>query len=129
MNDSKDKPSDRELSKRQARENADAARATRKNEPGVDDDSDVVQSLVGVLGAPVEGALDSIREREQFAERGQDLGPDQVGGISGQRAEDVPNFGEDRKRRARVPQRPEDAEAEPGDIAQDQTPGNPRGRG
>jgi hypothetical protein len=128
MNDSKDKPSDRELSKRQARENADAARATRKNGPGVDDDSDVVQSMVGALGAPVEGALDSIRERERFAERGRDLGPDQVGGISGQRAEDIPNVGEDGKRRGRVPQRPEDAEAEPGDIAEDLTPGNPRGR-
>ena len=70
-----DRPGDRVASQRQARENAEAARDTRKShQPGVDDDSEVVQSLVGTLGAPVEGAIDAIRERERRGQHGQDPG-------------------------------------------------------
>ena len=125
MTHSKDKdPSDRQISQRQARENADAARDTRKSHrPGVDDDSDIVESLVGTLGAPVEGALDSMRERERYAERGEDLGPDQVGGVTGQRTEDIPHY--DAERPAKVPTKPEDAEAEPSEIAEDMTRDRP----
>lgn len=123
----RDRPSEREVSQRQARENADAARDTRRSHrPGVDDDSEIVRSLVGTLGAPVEGALDSVRERERYAERGQDLGPDQVGGVSGQRTEDIPRH--DDKARGTVPTRPEDAEAEPSEIAEDMTRDRPGAR-
>lgn len=136
MTDSKAKdkdrkaPTERQISQRRARESADAARDTRKShEPGVDDDSDIVQSLVGALGAPVEGALDSIRERERYAEHGQELGPDQVGGVTGQRAEDIPQYGEERpENRGKVPTKPEDAEAEPSDIAEDMTRDRPGAR-
>jgi hypothetical protein len=122
----KDQPTLRERSQRQARENADEARATRQSRrAGVDDDSEIVQSLVSTLAAPVEAALDSTRERERRAERGQDIGPDQVGGISGQRSEDIPNVDAHGQRRARVPQRPEDAEAEPTEIAEDMTRDRP----
>src|SRR5512140_3257533 len=121
MNDDNDKDrkaSDREVSQRQARENADAARDARKaHAPGVDDDSDIVESLVGTLGAPIEGTLDSMRERERYAERGEDLGPDQVGGVTGQRDEDIPHY--DGERRASVPTKKQDAEAEPSEIAED----------
>ena len=118
------KATEREISQRQARENADAARDTRRShQPGVDDDSEIVRSLVGTLGAPVEGALDSLRERERLAERGQDPGPDQVGGVSGQRASDIPHH--DRERAGTVPTKPEDAEAEPGEIAEDMTRDRP----
>ena len=133
MTDSKAKdkdsnaPTERQISRRQARENADAARDTRRShQPGVDDDSDIVRSLVGTLGAPVEGALDSMRERERFAEHGEDLGPDQVGGVTGQRDEDIPHYGEDRC--AKVPTKPEDAEAEPSEIADDMTRDRPGAR-
>lgn len=118
---------ERQISQRQARENADAARDTRRShQPGVDDDSDIVRSLVGTLGAPVEGALDSLRERERRAEHGQDVGPDQVGGVSGQRAEDIPQYGAER--RGKVPTKPEDAEAEPSEIAEDMTRDRPGAR-
>jgi hypothetical protein len=125
MTDSKgkDKPSDRELSQQQARENAEDARASRKSgQAGVDDDSSVMQSMVAALGAPVEGAIDSLREREKFANQGRDLGPDQVGGISGQRAEDIPNL-DTQEKRSKLPSRPEDAEAEPTNVAEDHAPG------
>ncbi len=63
------KPGMREVSQRQARGNADQAGETRKSHrPGVEDDSEIVQSLVATLGAPVEGALDSMHERERAAE-------------------------------------------------------------
>lgn len=120
-------PTERQISQREARENADAVRDSRKSHrPGVDDDSDIVRSLVGALGAPVEGALDSMRERERRGERGQDLGPDQVGGVSGQRAEDIPQYGSEP--RGNVPTKPEDAEAEPSDIAEDMTRDRPGAR-
>jgi hypothetical protein len=129
MAPAKNRPTLRERSQEQARENADAARATRtSNHAGVDDDSEVVQSLVSTLAAPIEGALDSTRERERRAEHGGDVGPDQVGGVSGQRAEDVPNVDERGQSRARVPQRPEDAEAEPSEIAEDMTRDRPGAR-
>ncbi len=131
MSKGKDKdrgaPTEREVSKRQAHENAAAARETRKSgQPGVDDDSEIVESLVGTLGAPVEGALDEIEERDRLAEHGEDPGPDQVGGVSGQRAQDVPHY--DRERRAQRPTRPEDAEAEPSEIAEDMTRDRPGAR-
>lgn len=120
------RPTEREVSQRKARENAEAARDTRKSHrPGVDDDSEIVRSMVGTLGVPVEGALDSIRERERAAARGQDPGPDQVGGVSGQRAADVRHYDRD----AKVPTRPDDAEAEPQDIAEDMTRDRPGARG
>lgn len=127
------RPTEREVSQRQARETAEAARDTRKSHrPGVDDDSEIVRSMVGTLGAPVEGALDSIRERERAAARGQDPGPDQVGGVSGQRAADIPHYDGDAKSNpragAKVPTRPEDAEAEPRDIAEDMTRDRPGAR-
>lgn len=129
--DSKDrKPgrtTERQASQRQARANAEAARDTRKSHrPGVEDDSEVVESLVGTLAAPVEGALDSVRERERLAERGKDPGPDQVGGVSGQRAADIPH--RDGEPPGKVPTRPEDAEAEPRDIAEDMTRDRPGAR-
>lgn len=120
-------PTERQISRRQARENADAARDTRtSHQPGVDDDSDIVRSLVETLGAPVEGALDSMQERERFAEHGEDLGPDQVGGVTGQRTEDIPHY--DREPRAKVPTKPEDAEAEPSEVAEDMTRDRPGAR-
>jgi hypothetical protein len=126
MAKARNQPTVRERSQRQARENRDDARATRQSHrPGVDDDSEIVQSLVSTLAAPVEGTLDSMRERERRAERGQDIGPDHVGGISGQRGEDIPNVDADGERRAQVPRRPEDAEAEPTDIAEDMTRDRP----
>jgi hypothetical protein len=101
--DSKRGPvTDRQASRSQARANADAARETRKSHrPGVDDDSEVVESLVGTLAAPVEGALDS--------------------------ATDVPRDGEARP--GKVPTKPEDAEADPLDIAEDMTRDRPGARG
>jgi hypothetical protein len=131
MADSKDSKraptTDRQASKRQARASVDAARDTRKSHrPGVDDDSEVVESLVGTLAAPVEGVLDPVREREQDAERGRDLGPGEVGGVSGQRASDVPHSGE--VGRGKVPTKPEDAEADPLDIAEDMTRDRPGAR-
>ena len=123
-----DPRTDREKSRTQARENADAAADTRRsNQPGVDDDSDIVRSLVGTLGAPVEGALDEMDERDRSAARGEDLGPDQVGGVSGQREQDIPHY--DRERPAKVPTKPEDAEADPKDIAEDMTRDRPGASG
>jgi hypothetical protein len=132
MADSKDRNddprTDREVSRRVARENADAAADTRRsNQPGVDDDSDIVRSLVGTLGAPVEGGLDSMEERERFAAHGEDLGPDQVGGVSGQREQDVPHY--DRERPAKVPTKPSDAEADPKDVAEDMSRDRPGATG
>jgi hypothetical protein len=69
-----------------------------------------------------------MRERESAAARGEDPGPDEVGGVSGQRAQDASDDGS--KSRATVPTRPEDAEAEPGEIAEDMSrdrPGTRRG--
>lgn len=131
MSDGKDKvrgpATEREASKRQAQDNAESMRATRRSDrPGVDGDSGIVESLVGTLGAPVEGALEEMDERERMAERGEDPGPDQVGGISGQRTQDIPHYGE---RAAKRPTRPEDAEAEPKDIAEDMTRDRPGARG
>jgi len=79
MSDGKDKDgqpaTERQVSQRQARANAQAARDTRKSHrEGLDDDSEIVESLVGTLAAPVEGTLDSMRERERSAARGEDLG-------------------------------------------------------
>lgn len=127
--DRKDDPrTDREVSRRQARENADVASDTRKSDrPGVDDDSEIVRSLVGTLGAPVEGALDEMEERDRFAAHGEDLGPDQTGGVSGQRPQDVPHY--DRERRGKVPTKPEDAEADPKDIAEDMSRDRPGASG
>jgi hypothetical protein len=124
MKDSSD--SDSRASQQQAPENAQDARRTRKSDTaGVDDDSSVTQSMVAALAAPVEGALDSVRERERFAKQGRDLGPDQVGGISGQRAQDIPHVGDDEPK-ANVPQRLHDAEAEPIDTTDDHAPGGRR---
>lgn len=59
-------PSEREISKRQALENAAAARDTRRShKPGVDDDSEVIQTTVETLAAPIEGAHNALREGEQ----------------------------------------------------------------
>jgi hypothetical protein len=121
----RDRPGDREVSQRQARENAEAARDTRRSdEPGVDDDSDIIESLVGTLGAPVEGALEEVQERERYAQRGEDLGPDQVGGVTGQRTQDIPHYG----RKSTVPTQPSDAEAEPKNVAEDATRDRPGAR-
>lgn len=124
MKDSSD--SDGRASQRQVRENAQEARPTAESDKaGVDDDSSVMQSMVAALAAPVEGALDSVRERERFAKQGRDLGPDQVGGISGQRAQDIPAVGDDEPK-GKVPQRPDDVEAEPIDTTDDHAPGGRR---
>lgn len=124
MKDSSD--SDGRASQRQVRENAQEARPTPESDKaGVDDDSSVMQSMVAALAAPVEGALDSVRERERFAKQGRDLGPDQVGGISGQRAQDIPTVGDDEPK-GKVPQRPDDVEAEPIDTTDDHAPGGRR---
>jgi hypothetical protein len=113
---SKDTSSDRNLSRRQTHEDAQAPRNAEV--PGADDDSSVAQSMVSALGAPVEGALDSVRERERFANQGRDLGPDQVGGISGQRAADIPNVGGHPKKE-KEPLCSDDARLEPTDTADD----------
>jgi hypothetical protein len=124
MKDSTDR--DSRASQQQARENAQDARQPRKSDKSkVDDDSSVMQSMVAALAAPVEGALDSVRERERFAKQGRDLGPDQVGGISGQRAQDIPTVSDDEPK-GKVPQRPDDVEAEPIDTTDDHAPGGRR---
>jgi hypothetical protein len=123
-------PTVRERSQRQARENAEALRDTRRShQPGIDDDSEVMKSLVGTLGAPVEGALDSMRERERGAGR-DGAGADQAGDVARQRGHETDIPRRDTAPTGRVPTRPEDAEAEPSEIAEDMSrdrPGTERG--
>lgn len=107
------KPTERELSQRQALENADAARNTRRSGiPGVADDSEVIQESVAALAAPVEGAADAMREDERARVRSKS--PDaKADNVTGPRPTDTPNVTSGRQRRAQPPARAEDAEWDP----------------
>ena len=120
----------RAASKRQARTNAEQAKESRRwNKPGVDDDSELVQSAVGALAAPVEGALDSLREGERSAARTDRPDERETGSASPKRQDNVPL--QERAPGAKIPTKPEDAEAEPSEIAEDMSrdrPGTERSR-
>lgn len=104
---------DRARSQRQATENADAARDTRRSSaPGADDDSEVIQGWVAGLAAPVEGAADALREDERSRVRNASSSPG-TDDVTGPRSEDAPNATAGGERRAKPPTRPEDAESDP----------------
>ncbi len=112
-NPSKRKPTERELSQRQALENADAARETRRsNIPGVADDSEVIQGSVAALAAPIEGAADAMREDERARVRSKSPGAN-ADSVTGPRPADTPNVTSEGQRRTKPPVSPEDAEWEP----------------
>lgn len=111
-NESK-KPTERELSQRQALENADAARDTHRSDiPGVADDSEVIQGSVAAMAAPVEGAADAMREDERARVRSKSPGA-RTDNVTGPRPADTPNVTAEGERRAKPPTRAEDAEWDP----------------
>lgn len=111
--DESKKPTERELSQRQALENADAARAThRSGIPGVADDSELIQESVAALAAPVEGAADAIREGERARVRSKSPGA-KADNVTGPRPADTPNVTAEGERRAKPPTHAEDAEWDP----------------
>lgn len=106
-------PSVREVSQRQAAENAKDARDThRSNIPGVDDDSEAVQGWVATLAAPIEGAADALREDERARVKSKSpVG--EVDSVTGPRPADAPNVTASGERRAQPPSRAEEAEWDP----------------
>ena len=107
------KPTEREISQKQAIENAEAARATHQpGIPGVPDDNPVIQGWVAAMAAPIEGAADAMREDER--DRVSSKSPtDNRDDVTGPRYTDAPNVTQGGKPRASVPTRPEDAEWDP----------------
>ncbi len=92
------KPTERELSQRQALENADATRDTRRSDiPGVADDSEVIQGSVAALAAPIEGAADAMREGERARVRSKSPGA-KTDDLTGPRPADTPNVTNEGKR-------------------------------
>ncbi|MGH6610453.1 MAG: hypothetical protein ACRECQ_09360 [Burkholderiaceae bacterium] len=109
----KDEPTERELSQRQAMENAEAARDTHRSHiPGVADDSEVIQGAAAAAAAPIEGAADAMREDERARVRSKSPAA-KVDNITGPRPADAPNVTEQDQRRKDPPTRPEDAEWDP----------------
>ena len=121
------KPTEREISQRQAIENAQAARATHQSGiPGVPDDNPAIQGWVATMAAPIEGAADAMREdeRDRVSSKSPNADRDDV---TGPRSTDAPNVTEQGKPRASVPTRPEDAEWDPlRATAEHRTPEKPR---
>ncbi len=108
-----EEPTERELSHRQAMENAASARAThRSGIPGVDDDSEAIQRWAAALAAPIEGAADAMREDERARVRSKSPVA-KVDNVVGPRPEDTPNVTAEGDRRERPPSHKEDAEWDP----------------
>ncbi|MBC8120131.1 MAG: hypothetical protein H7X75_11205 [Burkholderiaceae bacterium] len=122
-----DKPTEREISQKQAIENAQAARATHQSAiPGVPDDNPAIQGWVAAMAAPIEGAADAMREgeRERVASKSSN---DKRDDVAGPRSTDEPNVTNEGKPRASVPTRPEDAEWDPlKATAEHRTPEKPK---
>jgi hypothetical protein len=107
------KPTERELSQRQAMENAAAARDTHRSAiPGVADDSEAIQGWAAALAAPIEGAADALREDERARVRSKSH-PGDADDVRGPRPEDTPNVTDEDRRREKPPARKEDAEWDP----------------
>lgn len=106
-------PTEREISQKQAIENAQAARATHQSKiPGVPDDNPAIQGWVAAMAAPIEGAADALREVER--DRVSSKSPsDNRDDVVGPRLTDAPNVTNEGQPRASVPTRPEDAEWDP----------------
>ena len=105
-------PTERELSQRQAMENAAAARDTHRSTiPGVADDSEAIQGWAAALAAPLEGAADALREDERARVRSD--APGGADDVTGPRPEDTPNVTGRNQRREKPPTRKEDAEWDP----------------
>jgi hypothetical protein len=110
---SKDAPTERELSQRQAMKNAESARDTHRSHiPGVADDSEAIQGWAAGLAAPIEGAADALREDERKRVRSKSAAAG-VDDVTGPRPEDTPNVTRAGRRREQPPTRKEDAEWDP----------------
>lgn len=110
---SNEEPTEREVSQRQAHNQAQAARDThRSNIPGVADDNEAVQGWVAALAAPIEGAADALREDERARVLSKSPVADSDD-VTGPRATDAPNVTSEGQRRQQPPTRPEDAEWDP----------------
>ena len=108
-----EEPTERELSHRQAMENAASARAThRSGIPGVDDDSEAIQGWAAALAAPIEGAANALREDERARVRSKSP-VTKVDNVVGPRREDTPNVTDQGERREKPPSQKEDAEWDP----------------
>ena len=119
-------PSEREISQRQAVDNANAARDTHRSKlPGVDDDSEAIQGWVATLAAPIEGAADSIREDERARVKSKSPAGE-VDSVTGPLAADAPNVPDSGQRKTQPPSRSEDAEWDPLKATAEHRSGNKR---